>query len=142
MNRVRDDARQPGAAEPLRRAQTVPARLAIGPIGLGKAAGRTHDAVLKPAALLIAHLIERLPFAGQEGARPFQDLAREIRIQIGEAVDIAARLNAKHLVQQELVVVDRRRVDGHGTFRFSKRGKRWIVASPSRPRSIWGASSS
>lgn len=80
--------------------------------GLGEALGRAHHAILQPAALHVAHAVERRQNVAGELARLFQHGGGEVGLQLVIARDPRAG-DLQHLVQDELHVGHGRVVDRH-----------------------------
>ena len=63
-------------------------------IGLGKARGQAHHAVLELRAFEVAHAVERGPFTGREFADPADDRLDHIGLGGGELFGLGKLLDA------------------------------------------------
>ncbi len=112
------DADIEGMREPLSAigriaAERRPAALAKGLVGLLEALGRTHDAVLVGAALLVAGAIERKQHLFAELAAFLEHRRKNLRRGLFIARQFGERGNVEQLVEDEAEVAEGSFVDGH-----------------------------
>jgi len=113
-----DDGGQPRAAGRFRRAETVPAVLAIFLEGLFETGRRAHDAVFQHAAMLVAHLVQRLQNLLAEFRAALKDRLRHVGRQVAKARHLAALVDFEKLVEQEHEVFHGGLVARHGRAPF------------------------